>query len=95
VNVGYEILGKDAAFVRPVLVIQKFSHHTFLGVPLTSNPKKGYFRYPYSLNGKDGSILLDQIRTYDSRRFVGKRMGRIHPREFDKLKQVMRTCFSL
>lgn len=94
-NIGFEIYGKNTAFVRPVLVLKKFSHYTFLGIPLTSNPKSNQFRYPYSLNGKNGTILLDQIRTYDARRFTGDKITRMHPSEFEKLKQALRTCFNL
>lgn len=94
-NIGYEIYGKNDAFVRPVLVLKKFSHYTFAGLPLTSSQKQNPFRYPYSINEKNGAILLDQIRTYDARRFTGDKITRMHPTEFEKVKQAVKTCFNL
>lgn len=96
VNVGFEIFGKDRFFTRPVLVIRKFGYSTFLGAPLTSSPKTGYYRKPYHLDGKDGFVLLDQIRTYDARRLLNDDcIQRMHPNEFKKIKQAMKTCFDL
>lgn len=31
--------GKNAEFTRPVLVLRKFNHSLFLGIPLTTNRK--------------------------------------------------------
>ena len=35
-NVGFEQDGKGDDFVRPVLVVRKFSKYSFIGIPLTS-----------------------------------------------------------
>lgn len=40
-NVGSEQDGKNENYERPVLVIKKVTLNTFIGVPLTSNKKKG------------------------------------------------------
>lgn len=87
VNIGHEILGKGDRFTRPVLVIKKFSHYTFLGASLTTadnNINKNMF--PYNFDGKNGYIRLDQIRTYDSRRF-GRRMHKMSEDDFNAVKQ--------
>jgi mRNA interferase MazF len=76
VNVGYEIFGKDGQFTRPILVLRKFSHFTFFGLPLTSSRKDFPSYYPLNFRGKEGSVLLDQGRTVDARRLV-RRMGRL------------------
>ena len=34
-NIGYETLGKQELFLRPVLVYKKLSKSTFVGIPLT------------------------------------------------------------
>ena len=41
INIGSEQDGKHELFERPVLVIKKVSLNTFIGLPLTSNKKKG------------------------------------------------------
>ena len=68
INVGFEILGKNDELTRPVLILRKHSHFTFFGLPLTSKRKNISTCYPLSINKREGSILLDQGRTLDSRR---------------------------
>lgn len=93
-NVGYEIFGKDEIFTRPVLVVRKFSPYTFLGVPMTTGQRTGYFRYPYSVKGRDGFLLFDQTRTYDSRRLADMIL-KVHPNDFEKIKRAMKTRLNL
>ncbi len=96
VNVGFELYGKGQVFTRPVLIIRKFGATTFLGAPLTSSQKPGYYRVPYVLQEKPGFVVLDQIRTYDARRLVNLQpIQRMHPTEFAKIKQAIKTCFDL
>ena len=95
-NVGYEIFGKSRVFTRPVLVIRKFGDFTFLGAPLTTSHKRGYYRIPYRLEEKDGFVLLDQIRTYDARRLVNEDcIQKMHPKAFNEIKRAMITRFNL
>jgi mRNA interferase MazF len=96
VNIGFEMYGKGQVFTRPVLIIRKFGISTFLGAPLTSSLKPGYYRVPYVLQGKQGFLVLDQIRTYDARRLVNTQpIQKMHPSEFEKIKQAMKACFNL
>lgn len=81
-NVGFEVLGKGASFSRPVLILRKFNKNTFLGIPMTTSEKKGYFRYPYTLGGEDGYLLLDQVRAFDIKRLEDL-IARMHPNEFN------------
>ncbi|MGB0720224.1 MAG: type II toxin-antitoxin system PemK/MazF family toxin [Bdellovibrionales bacterium] len=95
-NIGFEIYGKGKVFTRPVIVIRKFGKSTFLGAPLTSNPKEGYYRYPYKLLDQNGMIVLDQIRTYDAKRLVNTQcIQKVHPSEFAKIKRAIKTRFNL
>ena len=94
VNVGFEIVGKDQVFTRPVLIVRRFSPFTFLGVPMTTSTQKGYFRYPYNVKGKDGYLLIDQTRTYDSRR-LGDLMMTVPDNQFEKIKRAMKARFNL
>ncbi len=86
VNIGYEIFGKDEQFTRPVLVLRKYSKFTFFGLPLTSSKKDFPSYFPLDFHGKDGSILLDQGRTIDSRRLV-RRMGKLNENEAMSIKE--------
>ena len=46
-NVGYESLGKNDLFLRPILVYKKLSKTTFLGISLTSKEKEGTYYYSF------------------------------------------------
>lgn len=86
---GFEIYGKGNIFTRPVLVLSKFSNYTFLGVPLTSKKKTQHFNLEFHFKGKEGTILFDQMRTFDSRRLASK-MGRVPQIKFDEIKTVLK-----
>lgn len=85
VNVGYEIFGKNEEFVRPVLILKKYSRSTFFGLPLTSKRKNHPFHYHLRFHDVDGSILLDQGRTIDSRR-LGRLIGKLTEKEVGHIK---------
>lgn len=93
-NIGFELFGKSKVFSRPVLVIRKFGQATFLGVPLTTSAKKGYYRYPYEVGDKKGSLIFDQVRTYDARRLRNV-IEKVPEPRFEKIKQAMKACFNL
>lgn len=96
INVGFEIYGKSQIFSRPVLIIRKFGPQTFLGAPLTTSEKPGYYRVPYMLEQKSGFVLLDQIRTYDARRLMNEApIQRMHPNAFKSLKREIISRFDL
>ena len=77
-NIGYEQNGKGDKFLRPVLIYKKFSHNLFLGIPLTSQKKKGIFYTEFSLKGKISIAILSQMRLFDSKRilYFAGRLGR-------------------
>jgi mRNA interferase MazF len=69
VNVGREIDGKNQKFNRPVLIIKKFNHYQFWGIPLTSQIKQEndlYFKI--QVKGKINYVCLSQMRVLDSKR---------------------------
>lgn len=84
-NLGYEILGKNETFSRPVLVLKKHNAHTFFGLPLTTTAKPNPYHYfPLHFNHRDGSIVLSQGRTLSSKRLIRK-MGRISEHKFTQI----------
>lgn len=86
INVGFEVFGKDDAFTRPVLILRKYNRFTFFGLPMTSQRKAIPAHYPINFKGRQGSVLLDQGKTFDSRRLV-KRMGKLYQHEVDFIRQ--------
>lgn len=91
VNVGFEIFGKNDELTRPVLILRKHSHFTFFGLPLASKRKNIPTSYPLSINNREGSILLDQGRTLDSRR-LRKRILRLSEDNVEEIRKALHRC---
>lgn len=71
INVGVEYDGKGEKFLRPVLVLKKYSNEIVFGVPLTTKGKSGdwYCKLPHLLDGKESFAVLNQAKVYDTKRF--------------------------
>ena len=80
-NVGNEVFGKSQDYTRPVLVVRRFNRDLFLGVPLTSTLSGSPYYHEITFKGNRQSVLLRQIRTFDSRR-VYNVMGRLPESQF-------------
>lgn len=93
VNIGYEIYGHGQAFTRPVLVLQKYSRFTFLAAPLSTAAPKTQLHVPVTIAGRQGIVRLDQLRTLDARRLVGKRLAKMSPLAFANIQQTVRRQF--
>ena len=87
-NVGSEQDGKNENYERPVLVIKKVTPNTFIGVPLTSNKKKGSWYIPIA--SMDSSAVITQIKLFDTRRLTRK-MRLILIDEFDLIKSAIKN----
>ncbi len=95
-NIGYEVYGKGDDYLRPVLILRKFSKESFLGIPLTSSTKKDMFHYGfYPLNkDKKNYAMLSQIKLFSSKRIHDK-MGKISVEDFKKLKVNLKELIGL
>lgn len=71
-NIGFEQDGKNEQFERPVLVLKKFSHDVFLGIPMTSTQKEHPFYFSYRINDVRGSFILSQARVLSVKRLQRK-----------------------
>ncbi len=71
-NIGHEQDGKHTYFERPVLIVQKFNHDMFWGVPLTSNLKQGRYCLEIFFAGRYSSAMHSQLRLWDARRLLRK-----------------------
>ena len=71
-------VGSEIQKTRPCVIISPPEMHdhlrTVMVVPMTTGSRPAPFRIPVSLQGKEGLILLDQIRTLDKERLV-RRLG--------------------
>jgi mRNA interferase MazF len=76
------IVGREIKKTRPCVVISPPEMHDYLRTaivaPMTTGSHPAPFRIAIRHGGKDGLILLDQIRAVDKTRLV-KRAGTIGP----------------
>ena len=86
-NVGSEQSGKNELFERPVLVIKKVTANTFIGVPLTSNKKKGSWYVEIESTGS--SAIISQIKLFDTRR-LARKIGVVPVEEFEIIKNKLK-----
>ena len=86
VNVGYELDGKNQSFDRPILIIKKTSHHTFIGLPLTSQLRKHPTRIEFNFNQRPQVAILEQIRLFDAKR-LNNIMGQLSDEEFNRIRK--------
>lgn len=79
-NVGVEQDGSEPGYLRPVLIIKKFSHEIALVAPLTSRGKSGDWYYPLFHFGSSSYAILNQARPLDTKRLLGS-MGQISEKD--------------
>ena len=86
VNVGVEIDGKSRDFERPVLILRKFNREMTWVLPMTSNGRDPRFYEKYLFGGKEYFVVLTQIRTVSTKRFLRK-IGMMSKDDFERIKQ--------
>ena len=71
-------IGAEIQKTRPCVVVSPAEVHDFLHTvtiaPMTTGSRPAPYRIPLRFRGKDGLILLDQMRSLDKRRLV-RRLG--------------------
>ncbi len=94
-NIGFEQNGKGEYFLRPVLVLRKFSRYFFVGIPLTSQAKEDMFHFKFSFKAnKHSYAILSQIRAFDANR-LERKIGKISNDDFAELKKRLRELLKL
>jgi len=77
-------IGSEIQKTRPCVVISPDEINLYISTviiaPMTTKGKAYPTRIPCQFQGKNGQIVLDQIRTIDKIRLV-KKLGRIHQDE--------------
>lgn len=85
-------VGHEINKVRPCLVISPDEMNgvisTVIIAPMTTKSHPYPTRVPFKLDGKDGWIILDQIRTVDSLRLI-KNIGKINQKTIKEVKKVI------
>ncbi len=87
INVGSEQSGKHELFERPVLVVKTVTVNTFIGVPLTSNKKKG--SWYVEIESTDSSAIISQVKLFDTRR-LARKITNISIEEFEIIKKTLK-----
>jgi len=90
-------LGSEIQKTRPCVVVSPDEMNRFLKTaiiaPLTTKGREYPTRVPCSFQGKDGLVVLDQIRTVDKLRLV-KRLGIIDEDTGYQILDVLQEMFS-
>jgi mRNA interferase MazF len=75
-------IGSEIQKTRPCLVVSppEINAHrrTIVVAPMTAGSRPAPFRVPIGFQGKEGLVLLDQMRTLDRQRLV-RRLGAADP----------------
>ena len=90
-------IGSEIQKTRPCLVISpdEMNHHiaTVIVAPMTTKGREYPSRVKCTFEGKDGQIVLDQIRTVDKIRLV-KKLGKINVDSQKDVLTVLMEMFS-
>lgn len=93
INIGHEQDGKGENFLRPILIIKKFSRDTFIGVPLSTTKKKHLYLIECVSNDKVfRQAVINQLRVLDIRRLYEK-TAFADERSFKNIRKAVRNMF--
>jgi len=90
-------VGSEIRKTRPCVIISPDEMNrwirTVIVAPMTTKGRDYPTRVPCRFQGKDGQIVLDQIRTVDKTRLV-KKLGRLDEREQQEVLVVLAEMFA-
>lgn len=90
-------VGSEIQKSRPCIVISPQEMHshlrTVIVAPMTTGSRPAPFRIPVAHSGKQGLILLDQIRTVDKSRLASK-FGALEPSTLSAVLQTLQEVFA-
>ena len=89
--------GSETRKTRPCVVISPDEMNAHLRsvivAPMTTGSRPARFRVPLTFQGKQGLIVLDQIRTLDRARLV-KRLGALRPPTLAATLRTLQSMFA-
>lgn len=90
-------VGSEIQKTRPCVVISPNEMHqhlrTVIVAPMTTGSRPAAFRIPLTFQGKQGLILLDQIRTLDKVRLI-QRVGAVHGATLARTLKTLQDMFA-
>jgi len=89
-------IGSEIRKTRPCVVISPAEMHewlrTVMVAPMTTGSRPAPFRIPLRFAGKNGLILLDQLRTLDKQRLI-RRLGAVNGKALGLTLAALRETF--
>lgn len=89
--------GREIQKTRPCVIVSPDDLNarlgTFIVAPLTTGSHPYPFRVGCRFDGKDGHVVLDQVRTVDRER-IGKRLGVLTATTQAKILAVLQAMFA-
>ncbi len=89
--------GREIRKTRPCVVVSPDELNaelgTFIVAPLTTGSHEYPFRVSCRFQGRDGHIVLDQIRTVDRERLL-RRLGKLSPEALGTALGILREMFT-
>jgi mRNA interferase MazF len=89
-------IGSEIQKTRPCVIISPPEMHDHLRTvtvaPMTTGSRPAPYRIPLRFRGREGLILLDQIRTLDKQRLV-RRLSAVSPRTLRASLAALREMF--
>ena len=88
--------GGEIRKARPCVVVSPNDLNAHLRTVIVAPLTKGGFAYPYRVAcrfaGKEGFVVIDQIRAVDTERFT-RRLGRLTPTTLKRTLDVLQAMF--
>jgi mRNA interferase MazF len=90
-------VGSEIKKSRPCVIVSPAEMHDYLRTvivaPMITGSRPAPFRIALTHAGKQGLILLDQVRTVDKTRLIN-RLGKIQPKTLGVVLETMQEIFS-
>ncbi|MEY2823691.1 MAG: hypothetical protein RLZ64_229 [Pseudomonadota bacterium] len=90
-------VGSEIKKSRSCVIVSPAEMHDYLRTvivaPMTTGSRPAPFRIALTHAGKQGLILLDQVRTVDKTRLIN-RLGKIQPKTLGVVLETMQEIFS-
>jgi mRNA interferase MazF len=90
-------VGSEIKKSRPCVIVSPAEMHDYLRTvivaPMTTGSRPAPFRIALTHAGKQGLILLDQVRTVDKTRLIN-RLGKLQPKTLGVVLETMQEIFS-
>jgi DNA helicase-2/ATP-dependent DNA helicase PcrA len=94
INIGEEVYGKGKNFMRPVVILKRFSRTTCLVIPMTTKLQTGTWYYELNTNGLKRFAMMHQIRFISGKRLI-ERTASLLDSDFHELKKSVASLLGL